>query len=121
MKWTTRNISPTKTRKVVSRGNLFCHIFAMLGTSNGQEKKTMQGQRYSICGKCMLATWFSLSPALGQRYKAVAAKYSPSTTPPFHATNPAKAPNIAKYGRRSLTNRNMRRGATEIRENTVSA
>jgi hypothetical protein len=45
------------------RGNALRDNLAMLGRSTGQEKKTMQGQMYSICGRCMLATWFSLSPA----------------------------------------------------------
>ena len=32
------------------------------GMMSGNEKKATNGQMYSICGKWMVATWFSLSP-----------------------------------------------------------
>lgn len=49
-----------------------------VGTSSGNEKKAMKGQRYKSCERWMVATWFDLSP---------------STTPPLMKT---KAPNVMR-------------------------
>ena len=37
----------------------------MLGRRIDQEEKTTHGQLYNICGRCLLAIWFTLSPVLG--------------------------------------------------------
>src|SRR2546423_14383998 len=71
LKWTARSISPITGRATESRGSFLRDSFAMPGRSTGQEKKTMDGQIYSICGRCTLATWFSLSPVLGKSYIAM--------------------------------------------------
>jgi hypothetical protein len=38
----------------------------MPGRRTGQEKRTVYGQMYNICGSRTLAAWFSLSPVLSQ-------------------------------------------------------